>query len=164
MRTLLNVLNNLRRISPGAANVALTAAVRRIIPLAATMGIRVEEVTDARTRMSMPKRRRVKNHMGDIYIGAEMTVMELTMALMLLQRFPLGEYGMLVKRVETDFQARAKGDVRAECEPPPELIATLQRDLQEKGSKAEGWMPVKLLAEDGSVICEARFLAALKKF
>jgi hypothetical protein len=124
----------------------------------------VDELTDTRSQLSMRRSRRVKNHMGDIYFGAEMTLMELTMAALLLKRFPLGEYGILVKRVESDFRARAKSEVRAVCEPSADLLVSLEGELREKGRKTEAWMPVTLLAQDDVVVCEARFLATLKKF
>jgi acyl-coenzyme A thioesterase PaaI-like protein len=164
MRNLIDIVAKLRRVSPGAANLTLTAAIRYTVPLAGSMGIRVDELTNARAQLSLKRRWRVKNHMGDIYFGAEMTLMELTMATLLLQRFPLGEYGILVKRVESDFRARAKGHVRAVCEPSAELLSSLDGELREKGSKTEAWLPVQLLGPDDTVVCEARFLATLKKF
>lgn len=164
MRTLIDMVEKLRRVSPGAANLTLTAVIRQVVPLAGSMGIKVDELTDTRSQLSMRRKWRVKNHMGDIYFGAEMTIMELTMAALLLKRFPLGTYGILVKRVESDFRARAKGEVRAVCEPPEGLLASLEDELREQGSKTEAWMPVRLLDKDDTLICEARFLATLKKF
>lgn len=164
MRTLIDFTEKLRRVSPGAANLALTALIRQAVPLAGSMGIQVDELTDTRAQLSMRRTRRVRNHLGDIYFGAEMTVMELTMAALLLKRFPLGAYGILVKRVESDFRTRAKGHVRAVCEPSVELLSPLEGELREKGSKAEAWMPVRLLGPDDVVVCEARFLATLKRF
>ncbi|XXF78949.1 YiiD C-terminal domain-containing protein [Myxococcaceae bacterium GXIMD 01537] len=163
MRKLIDFTEKLRKHSPGAANLAITAAIRQVVPLAASMAIRVDELTDTRTQLSMPRRWRVKNHLGDIYFGAEMTLMELTMAALLLKRFPLGEFNILVKRVESDFVARAKTRVHAVCEPPADLLTTLEEGLREKGSKAEAWVPVQLLGEDNAVVCSARFLASLKK-
>jgi hypothetical protein len=163
MRTLIDFTERLRRFSPWAAKRVLTAAVRQVIPLAGTMGIQVDELTGTRSRLSMARRWRVKNHLGDIYFGAEMTLMELTMGTLLLSRFPPEAYGVLVKRVETDFRARAKGRVHAVCELPAEFFSSLEGALREKGDKAEAWAPVRLLAADDSVICEARFLAAFKK-
>lgn len=137
---------------------------RQVVPLAGVMGIRVEALSETRSQLSMPHRPRVKNHLGDIYFGAEMTLMELAMGVLLFRRFPMREYGFLVKRVESDFRARAKGHARAVCEPPVELFATLEGALRQKGDKVEEWIAAKLLAEDDSVICEARFLAAIKRY
>jgi acyl-coenzyme A thioesterase PaaI-like protein len=164
MRNLIDLMEKLRQVSPRAANLAVTATIRTTVPLAATMGIRVDSLTDTRSQLSMPRRRRVKNHLGDIYFGAEMTVMELTMASLLIKRFPLGTYGVLVKGVQADFRGRAKTGIRAVCEPPPELLGGLEAQLREKGSKAEVWMPVQLLIEDDTVISEARYLVSIKKF
>ncbi|WP_224363877.1 hypothetical protein [Hyalangium versicolor] len=51
----------------------------------------------------------------------------------------------------------------AVCEPPPEAFASLAEALQQPGDKAEAWVPVKLLAEDGTVVTEVRFLDSVKK-
>jgi hypothetical protein len=68
-----------------------------------------------------------------------------------------------VNRVEADFHAKAKGAVRAVCEPA-EAVADLRRQL-ESGPKAEAWVTVRLLdARDDKPITTARFLAAVRRF
>lgn len=160
----LRLIDRLRQVSPGAANFVLSSALPQIIPLAGGLGIRVEEVSDTRAEASLPLKRRTRNHVGSIYFGAQMTLMELTMGLLLFRLYPPGPYGMLVKRVESDFHAKAKSGVRAVCEPSAELLATFAQALGEPGSKVEGWVPVKLVGADGALVSEARFLAALKRF
>ena len=164
MLTALALLDRVRAKSPRAANFLLSRAVPRIIPSAAGLGLQVEALSDERSQATLPLKRRTKNHVGSVYFGAQMTLMEITMGLVLFRHFPPGPYGMLVKRVESDFHTKAKGGVRAICEPGAELLATFTTALQGPGSKVEGWIPVKLMGDDGSVVSEARFLAALKKF
>ncbi len=159
----MDLIERLRQVSPGAANLLLSAALPRIIPSASGLGIRVEEVTETRARLSVPLKRRTKNHVGGLYFGVQMTLAELTAGLLLLRRFPPSEYRSLVKRVEADFRAQGRGTVYAVCEPPPEAFASLAEALRQKGDKAEAWVPVKLLAEDGTVVTEVRFLDSVKK-
>lgn len=159
----LELVDRLRRISPDAANLVMTLTLPRIIPLTAGMGIQVREVSLARTRSRLPLKHRSKNHVGSIYLGAQMTVMEVTMGMLVFHHFPMGPYQALVNRVETDFKAKARGAVEAVCEPPPELLASFREALRQPGDKTEGWVPVRLEAEDGTRVAEARFLVALKR-
>ncbi len=159
----MDLIERLRQVSPGAANLLLSAALPRIIPSASGMGIRVEEVTDTRARLSVPLKRRTRNHVGVLYFGVQMTLAELTGGLLLLRRFPPKMYRSLVKRVEADFRAQGRGTVVAVCEPPPEVFGTMEEALRQKGDKAEAWVHVQLLAEDGTVVTEVRFLDSVKK-
>ncbi len=159
----LELVDRLRQISPAAANLVLTLALPRIIPMTAGMGIRVEEVSETRARSRLPLRRRTRNHVGSIYLGAQVTVMEVTMGMLVFRHFPMGPYQGLVNRVETDFKSKAKGTVFAVCEPPPQLLASFRQALRQKGDKVQDWVPVRLEAEDGTLVAEARFLMALKR-
>lgn len=159
----LDLVERLRALSPAAANAAMGRALPLIIPLAGGLGIRVEELTDARAVATLPLKHRTRNHVGSVYFGAQMTLAELTMGLLLFKLYPPGPYGMLVKRVEADFLAKAKGRLTATCEPPPEALAALASVEGAADGKAESWVPVTLTTRDGEVT-RARFLAAVKKF
>jgi acyl-coenzyme A thioesterase PaaI-like protein len=159
----LELVERLRRVSPAAANLMMTVALPRIIPMASGLGIRVEEVSETRSRSRLPLTRRTRNHVGSIYFGALMTVMEVTMGMFIFRHFPMGPYKALVNRVETDFRAKAKGTVFAVCEPPADVLAAFRDALRQSGDKVEGWVPVRLESEDGALVAEARFLVALKR-
>jgi acyl-coenzyme A thioesterase PaaI-like protein len=160
----LDLVERLRQVSPTAANALMTVAVKNIIPLSAVMGFKVEEASDARTRASVPLKRRTRNHVGGVYLGVQVTVLELTMGLWLFRRFPPGRYNALVDKVEVSFHAKAKGGVRAICEPPAEVFTTLDSALRQKGDKAREWVPVRLEDFEGKHIADARFLAVLKRY
>ncbi|MCP3135907.1 PaaI family thioesterase [Pyxidicoccus xibeiensis] len=160
----LELVERLRQVSPAAANALMTVAVKNIIPLSAVMGFKVEEASDARTRASVPLKRRTRNHVGGVYLGVQATVAELTMGLWLFRRFPPGRYNVLVDKVELTFHAKAKGGARAICEPPAEVFTSLDAALRQKGDKAREWLPVRLEDFEGKHIADARFLAVLKKF
>ncbi|NMO17120.1 DUF4442 domain-containing protein [Pyxidicoccus fallax] len=160
----LDLVERLRQVSPSAANALLTVAVKNIIPLSAVMGFKVEDASDTRTRASVPLRRRTRNHVGGVYLGAQVTVMELTMGLWLFRRFPPGRYNALVDQLEVSFHAKAKGGVRAICEPPEDVFRSLDAGLRQPGDKARQWVPVRLEDFEGKHIADARFLAVLKRY
>ncbi|WP_233609759.1 DUF4442 domain-containing protein [Corallococcus sp. AB049A] len=159
----LELVEKVRQVSPGVANALTTLAVKNIVPLAAAMGYRIDEVTDSRVKATVPLDRKTKNHVGSVYLGAQVTVMELTMGVMLFRRFPPSQYKMLVNRMEVAFHAKAKTAVSAVCEPPEELLAKLASELRATGDKAEAWIPVRLLGTDGQCVAESRFLAVFKR-
>lgn len=161
----LQLVEMLRRHSPSAANLVLSHALPAIIPLSGGLGMRIEELTDLRASATLPLRLRTRNHVGSVYFGAQMTLAELTMGLLLFKLYPPGPFGMLVKRVEADFLAKGKGELRAVCEPGPEVFAALAAARDSSDGKAEAWVPVSVtLAKDGSPVTNARFLAAVKRF
>jgi acyl-coenzyme A thioesterase PaaI-like protein len=138
------LVERVRRVSPGAANLMMTVALPRIIPMTSGLGIRVEEVSETRSRSRLPLNRRTRNHVGSIYLGAQVTAMEVTMGMLVFRHFPMGPYNALVNRVETDFRAKAKGAVYAVCEPPPEVLASFREALRQPGDKVQGWVPVRV--------------------
>jgi len=159
----LDLVDRLRAYSPSAANLVMGQALPLIIPLAGGLGIRVEELSSARAVATLPLKRRTRNHVGSVYFGAQMTLAELTMGLLLFKLYPPGPYGMLVKRVEADFHSKAKGRLTATCEPSAEVLGLLAAVEASSDHKAEAWVPVTLTTSDGTVTT-TRFLAALKKF
>jgi acyl-coenzyme A thioesterase PaaI-like protein len=159
----LELVERLRQVSPEAANFLLSAGMPQIIPSAGGLGLRVEEVTDVRARLSVPLKRRTRNHVGGLYFGVQMTAAELCAGLWLLRRFPPSQYRSLVKRVEADFLSQGRSAVSAVCEPSAEAFSALTGALNQKGDKAEAWLPVKLLAKDGTLITEVRFLDSVKR-
>lgn len=160
----LELIDRVRSVAPGVANRLVSAALPTIIPFAGGLGMRVAEVTDHSASAAVPLKRRNRNHVGSIYFGAQMTLAELTMGLLLFKLFPPGPYGVLVKRVEADFHAKAKSSVRALCEPDRNALQALRDAVAGEEAKGDMWFPVKLLDRDGKTVTEARFLATVKRF
>jgi acyl-coenzyme A thioesterase PaaI-like protein len=155
-----DIVRRLGAISPGAANALMSHALPTIIPLTSGLGMRVVE--DTRAVGTLPLKHRTRNHVGSMYFGAQMTLAEITMGMLLFRLYPPGPFGMLVKRVEADFHKKAKGNIRAVCEPGPEVLQALAAVHAE--GKSEAWVPVPLTDAGGEVVTTARFLAAVKRF
>lgn len=151
------------RYWPAGANLLLERVVPMLIPFTSGLGLKVVENLPERTVLSLPLKRRTRNHVGSMYFGAQVTLAEVTMGLHVFNRYPPGPYGLLVKRAEFEFLAKAKSDLRALCQPDAALIDDLRQQLSRDG-KAEAWFEVSLLDRDDSEVTRARFLAALKDF
>lgn len=159
-----NVIEKIREISPIAANIATTHLLPRIIPLAKGLDVRVHEVTDNRCELSMPVKKRTRNHLNTMYFGAQMTLADLTVGVLLFRRFPPGPFGGVIKKVEADFKAKAKGTIRCICEISTDLIDVLEQARTNVEGKAEAWIPLQLVDEKDNTVTDVRFLVAVKRF
>jgi acyl-coenzyme A thioesterase PaaI-like protein len=164
MLNVFDLAERIRQHSPRAANLFLSQGIPFIIPLARGLRARVVEVTDTRCELLMPATRRSRNHVGSMYFGAQMTLADLTAGVLIFRRFPPGPYGALIKRVEADFLAKAKGDIRCVCTLPEEASAALEQVRASPDGKSEAWLPLELLDRDGKVVTRLRFLGAMKRF
>jgi acyl-coenzyme A thioesterase PaaI-like protein len=158
------LIERVRELSPAAANALYNQLIPFLIPLARGLSVKVRQADDARTVLSMPLSRRTRNHVGSLYIGAQMTLADLTAGIALFRRYPPGPYGGLIRRVEADYRLKAKGLIRCVCETPPELIETLDRVHVATDGKAEAWVPLQLLDPEDRVVTDVRLQVALKKF
>ena len=158
------LLERVRDYSPYAANALMGRLIPQLIPLAGGLGVRVHEVTDTRCELSMPLKRKTRNHVGSIYFGAQMTLADLTVGVLLFRRFPPGPYGGLIKRVEADFLAKAKGTIRCVATLPDDVDRTLEQVRTSAEGKAEGWVPMELIDPQGTVVTRVRVLGAIKRF
>ena len=153
----------LQRYAPRVARALTARAVPLMIPFTGGLGIRVDESSTEHAVMTLPLKRRTRNHVHSVYFGAQATLAEICMGLCLFNRYPPGPFGMLVKRAEFDFLAKAKSDLRATCAPDSEFFAEIQRAIDAEG-RAEGWVEVLLTDQHGETVTRARFLAAVKAF
>ncbi|MFH1807376.1 MAG: DUF4442 domain-containing protein [Pseudomonadota bacterium] len=159
------VVNHIRRHSPLVANRLLDRLiVPRIIPLARGLKLKVEESTDLRCVLSMPVSKRSRNHLGTMYFGAQMTLIDLTVGVLLFQRFPMGPFGGVIKRVETNFLIKAKGTIHCTCELDVATIDHLEAVRTSESGKVEGWVPFKLVDEKQQVVTDGRVQVAIKRF
>lgn len=159
-----DLINRVREVSPTAANALLDRTIPLIIPLAGGLSVRVREVTDRRAVLTMPLKRKTKNHLGSMYFGAQMTLADLTAGVLLFSLFPPGPYGGLISRVEADFVAKGKDDLRCTCDLDDETAAAFEAVRVNESGKASGWIPLTLTDPHGKVVTRVRFLGALKRF
>lgn len=159
-----DMLKRIRGVSPMVANLATNHLITYLIPLARGLDVRVREVTDTRCELTMPVSRRTRNHVKSMYIGAQMTLADLTVGMVLFHRFPPGPFGGVIKRAEADYRIKAKGTIRAICDLPQQAIDDLEQSRTSEDGKAEAWVPVQLVDGKGQVVTDVRFLVAVKRF
>lgn len=159
-----DLLKRIRGVSPMAANLATNHLITHLIPLARGLDVRVRTLTETRCELTMPVSRRTRNHVKSMYIGAQMTLADLTVGLVLFQRFPPGPFGGVIKRSEADYRIKGKGMIRAICELPQQAIDALEQCRTSADGKAEAWVPVQLVDRKGQVVTDVRFLVAVKRF
>ena len=158
-----SLATDLSRRWPALGNRLIQRAVPLMIPFTAPLGLKVERNDDRTAEMSLTLRRFTKNHVGSVYFGAQATLAEITMGMWAFSRFPPTEIGMLVRRVEIDFFAKAKTDIRAVCEPEGDPEAAIRRELDDTG-KAEAWLEVSVRDTSDQEVTKARFQTAFKDF
>jgi len=159
-----DIIDRIHRVSPYAARAVYARLVPRLIPLSAGLKVRIRQLSDTRCELTMPATRRSRNHLGTMYFGAQMTLIDLAVGVLAFRRFPPGPFGGVIKRVETDFRAKAKGTIRCVVEAPLDVIDALEQVRTNDSGKAEAWLPAQLYDRAGTVVTEARVLVAVKRF
>lgn len=159
-----DIVARVREISPLAANALLNRAIPLIIPLASGLRVKVVENTERRCVLTMPVFRRTRNHLHAMYFGAQMTLADLTVGVLLFQHYPPGPYGGVIKSVQADFRAKGKGLIRCICELPDEVHRTLEQVRDNDSGKVEAWVPLELRDGRDQLVTEVRFLVAIKRF
>lgn len=158
-----DLLTRLRSVSPAASRALLSRIIPSIIPLSGGMHIRVAEWTPTRCVMRLPFLRRNRNHIGSVYFGAQMTLADLAVGILLFQRFSMSEYAGVIKRVEADFKKKGKGELCCVAELSPESERDLEAARDNDSGKAEAWIPVQIFDPEGQIVTEVRALVAIRR-
>jgi acyl-coenzyme A thioesterase PaaI-like protein len=158
-----DLVSRVREHSPTAANLLLDLTIPTLIPLASGLRVRVRAWSPDRCELTMPVSRRSRNHLGSLYFGAQMTLADLAAGVLLFPQFPPGPFAGVIKRVEADFRAKAKGLIRCVATYPADARATLEAVRTSESGKAEAWVPIELFDPRDRVVTEVRFLVALRR-
>ena len=159
-----DLLERVREVSPAASNALFNRVIPRLIPLAGGLGVKVRECAPTRAVLTMPLSRKTKNHLGGMYFGAQMTLADLTVGVLLFSRFPPHVFGGVIRRVEADFVAKGKGDLRCVAELPGDVEQEMEQARSNESGKAEGWVPMELFDPGGKVVTRVRTLVAIKRY
>lgn len=160
-----DILERIERAPKSVAFPVFSTFLPQILPITGGMGLRIVALDDDESRVEMPLKKKTRNHVGGIYLGALLIVAEVTMALYVMRRFRPSGYRVLVKGVTSENTAQARGRVYARCRPEGETRVLLDAlaDLA-PGAKAEVpvMVPVCTVADD-TVVARITFLVAVKR-
>ena len=129
---------------------ALTADVRRLIPILAAMGLEVVEAERGSVAARIPAEPNV-NHFGVAYAGSLFSVAEMLGGLIARTTFPLDGFVPLVKHLEIGFLKPATTAVVARASLTDEEVARVISDAEAAG-KGEYTLSADVTDEAGAVV------------
>ena len=112
---------------------ALSLFFGRAVPFTGTAGIRIELLTRERCVISLPNRKRVRNHIGGVHAIASLLIAESATGFMVGLNVP-DDRVPVIKTVRADYVKRAKGDMRVVATLTPEQVELIR--TTEKGETA----------------------------
>ena len=119
------MINRLQRVAKFLQNVPggywiLSRMVGFAVPYSGTMGANILEMNPGSALVSLPDRRKVRNHLNSIHALALGNLGELTANLALITLCPEGGR-FIVTRMETDYLKKARGELQCTCDIPTDL-------------------------------------------
>ena len=119
------MINRLKRLAqflqqvPGGFWI-LSRMIGFAVPYTGTMGANILELSSGSAVVSLPDRRRVRNHLDSVHALALGNLGELTATLALITLCP--SHGrFIVTRMETDYLKKARGALLCTCDIPTDL-------------------------------------------
>jgi acyl-coenzyme A thioesterase PaaI-like protein len=130
------------------------------IPAAHKMGIKVAEARRGFAAATVPLEGN-GNHFGVVYAGVEFTVAEILGGIIAIASFDSAKYYPLVKKVEIEFTAAARTDLRAEAGLDEGELSRIEAEAAENG-KADFTLDAVVRDEAGQTVVVTRGLYQLR--
>lgn len=120
------------------------------VRFAGTAGVRIQQLSYNKVRMSLANHRRARNHIGGVHAAAMALLAESASGCMVGMNLPDHKLP-LIKTLKVDYLRRARGGLRAIATLQPE-----QRRAMQEQDKGEALIQVILLDDSGDqpVHCE----------
>jgi acyl-coenzyme A thioesterase PaaI-like protein len=143
------IVGNVYKLPTGLRARALTGILGRVVPFVGTAGLRIEELTEARTVVSVANRRKVQNHIGGVHAAAMTLLAETVSGLVVGMNVP-DDRVPVMKELSMAFKKRATGGLRAVAE-----LTEAQRAAIRDTPKGEVNVAVRLTDDAGIEPVEA---------
>ena len=130
------------------------------IPAAHKLGIKAVEARRGFAAATVPLAGN-GNHFGVVYAGVEFTVAEILGGIIAIASFDAAKYYPLVKKLDIEFTAAARSDLRAEASLDEDELQRVETEAAENG-KADFMLDAVVRDEAGQTVAVTRGLYQLR--
>ncbi len=138
----------------------INGAMEATIPAAHKLGVKVVEARPGFAAATVPLAGN-GNHFGVVYAGVEFTVAEILGGIIAIASFDATKYYPLVKKLDIEFTAAARSDLRAEASLDEDELRRIEIDAAENG-KADFALNAVVRDEAGQTVAVTRGLYQLR--
>jgi acyl-coenzyme A thioesterase PaaI-like protein len=121
------------------------------------------ELSDRKTRLSLPYKRVNKNHLGGMHACAIATLGEYPAGLTLIKRFGSAKYRLIMGKLEGDYIKQGRGDLIGEVTIAQEEFERVEKELSET-NKSEITIATNILNESEEIIAVIQTTWQLKSW
>ncbi len=129
-------------------------AMATTIPAAHKLGIKATEARRGYAAATVPLEGN-GNHFGVVYAGVEFTVAEILGGIIAIASFDAAKYYPLVKKLDIEFTAAARSDLRAEASLDEDELRRIETEAGEKG-KADFVLDAVVRDQAGQTVAVTR--------
>jgi len=122
---------------------ALTTFFGKLVKFTGTAGIKIEELTDRRSVISLKNKKSVQNHIGSVHAVAGILIAESATGYLVGMNVPDSSVPV-IKTIKADYVKRSKGNMKAVASLTEEQISAMQTL-----DKGETTVPVVVSDADG---------------
>jgi acyl-coenzyme A thioesterase PaaI-like protein len=138
----------------------INGAMEATIPAAHRMGIKAVEARRGFAAATVPLEGN-GNHFGVMYAGVEFVVAEILGGIIAISSFDAAKFYPLVKKVDIEFTAGARTDLRAEASLDEDELARVETEAVENG-KADFTLDAVVRDEAGQTVAVTHGLYQLR--
>jgi acyl-coenzyme A thioesterase PaaI-like protein len=135
-------------------------AMATTIPAADKLGVKAVEARRGFAAATVPLEGN-GNHFGVVYAGVEFTVAEILGGIIAIASFDAAKYYPLVKKLDIEFTAAARSDLRAEASLDEDELRRIETEAAEKG-KADFVLDAVVRDEAGQTVAVTHGLYQLR--
>jgi acyl-coenzyme A thioesterase PaaI-like protein len=138
----------------------INGAMEATIPAAHKLGVKAVEARPGFAAATVPLESN-GNHFGVVYAGVEFTVAEILGGIIAIASFDAAKYYPLVKKLDIEFTAAARSDLRAEASLDEDELRRIDKEAAENG-KADFTLNAVVRDEAGQTVAVTRGLYQLR--
>ena len=135
-------------------------AMATTIPAAHKLGVKAVEARRGHAAATVPLEGN-GNRFGVVYAGVEFTVAEILGGIIAIASFDAAKFYPLVKKLDIEFTAAARSDLRAEASLDEDELQRIETEAAEKG-KADFALNAVVRDEAGQTVAVTRGLYQLR--